>query len=218
MTESAEDPRLVEAQIANLEAETAKMQAETKRTESGLLYDEEHRAETKAHGYHHGLFDFSGGVTDANVSGFIKNLGEFSRRYPQKPLTIVFNSPGGSVFAGLALYDYIGALKEAGHQVTTKTIGMAASMGGILLQVGHERVAGANSYMLIHEVSNGMSGKVSEMDDNLKFTKRLQDRLLGILAERSTLSIPQIRTRWVKRDWWLDSDEMLKLGFVDRIQ
>ena len=129
----------------------------------------------------------------------------------------MLNSPGGNVFAGLALYDAITDLKARGHKVTTVARGYAASMGGILLQAGTERVVGANAQVLIHEVSTMDSGKTSELEDNLKFQKKLQDRLLAILAERSTLTKAQIARRWKKTDWWLDADECIEYGIADRI-
>lgn len=213
-----EDPRLTEARIVSLLAAARKADVDTRLNEATLDWTLRRHADELAHADNHGLFSFLGVVSDSSVASMIHQLGEFSRREPGKDITIVFNSPGGGVFAGLALYDYIKSLQENGHRVVTQTIGKAASMGGILLQAGDERVAGANSYMLIHEVSSSSGGKTSEMEDDLKFSKRLQDRLLGILAARSSLTVVQIRNRWVKRDWWLDAEEMLKLGFVDRIQ
>lgn len=164
------------------------------------------------------IYTFYDAVGGSSVRAAMKDLGIWSRRDPGENLKIVFNSPGGSVVDGLALYDFIQELKDAGHNVETVALGWAASMGGILLQAGHTRVMGRNAYMLIHEVSSINIGKTSEMEDELKFTKRLQDRLLDILAERSTLSKNQIRQRWKRKDWWLDASEALDYGFVDEIR
>ena len=94
---------------------------------------------------------------------------------------------------------------------------MAASMAGILLQSGNKRVIGQNAYILIHEVSDVAAGTTSEIEDELKLTKRLQKRLVGILAERSTMSEQQIEKKWKKNDWWLDANEAVELGFADEI-
>lgn len=148
------------------------------------------------------IYHFFGAVDASNVMGAIDVIGNWSRRKinddrynNDKEFTIVFNSPGGSVIHGLALYDFLTELKENGHKLTTITRGMAASMGGILLQAGNERVVGANSHMLIHEISSIGVGKMSELEDEIKFLKRLQDRSLNILAERSNLSKSQIKTQ-----------------------
>lgn len=164
------------------------------------------------------IYTFYDAVGGSSVKAAMKDLGIWSRRDPGEPLKIVFNSPGGNVVDGLALYDFIQELKDAGHHVETVALGWAASMGGVLLQAGHERVMGRNAYMLIHEVSSFNIGKTSEMEDELKFTKRLQERLLDILSERSTMSKNQIRNRWKRKDWWLDADEALKYGFCDVIR
>ncbi len=110
------------------------------------------------------------------------------------------------------------AIKAAGHTLTTVTVGMAASMGGILLQAGDVRVASRNSVILIHEVATGASGKMTDLEDEVEFAKSLQKKLVSILAERSTMTAKQIENRWKRRDWWLSSDEALKLGFVDAIR
>jgi ATP-dependent protease ClpP protease subunit len=68
---------------------------------------------------------------------------------------------------------------------------------------------------MLHEVSSGSSGRVSEMEESVDVSKRLQKRLLAILAERSTLSVASIARRWTRRDWWLDADDAVSLGFAD---
>src|SRR5690606_40252913 len=111
---------------------------------------------------------------------------------PGAPITIKINSPGGSVFEGLALYDRLRALSALGHHITTVSYGMAASMGGILLQAGDTRLVAPNAWFLIHEVSTITWGNTSEIEDQIEFTRRLQDQLLEILASRSKLSKAKI--------------------------
>lgn len=110
----------------------------------------------------------------------MEELGSWSRREPGCAMKIIFNSPGGSIIDGLALYDFILELRANGHYVETIAVGMAASMGGILLQAGHERVVGANAFVLVHEASTGAMGKTSEIEDEVAFVKRLQEKLLDI--------------------------------------
>ncbi len=181
-------------------------------------WQELHKAEQ---GQHH-IYHFFNEVDQHTCDDCIEDIGIWSRGMRTKQniddkITIIFNSPGGTVHHGLALYDYIQEVRSTGITVNTHAIGRAASMGGILLQAGGERSMGKNAYLLIHEVSSMDWGKTSEMEDELKFTKRLQKRLVEILAERSTFTGAQIEKRWKKLDWWLDADECLKYGFVDKI-
>lgn len=164
------------------------------------------------------IFHFFAQVSKGTVSETIETLGHWARRDPGEDITIVFNSPGGNVFEGFALFDFIQDLRGRGHRITTKSLGMAASMGGILLQAGDERVMSPHGYMLIHEISGGAGGTASDIEDTLKLIERLQKKSLGILAERSSMTAQQIARKWKKNDWWLDADEALALGFIDRIE
>jgi ATP-dependent Clp endopeptidase proteolytic subunit ClpP len=204
------ESKLKEAQIrkANAEALVAEFEAAEKARE-----DADHRASANQAK----VYPFMGAVSAGSVQPCIATLGSWSRREPGCDITIVFNSPGGNVIDGLALYDFIDELKANGHKITTVARGMAASMGGILLQAGDERIIGANAHILIHEITTAMIGKFSEIEDEVAFCKMLQERLLNILAERSTLTAKQIRTRWLRTDWWIGSEEAVALGFADEI-
>lgn len=157
-------------------------------------------------------------IYGANVDSWIATLEHWERRDPGKPITIRINSPGGSVLDGFALLDTILRLRRNGHHITTHGLGMIASMATILMQAGSERVLDKNAWFMIHEVSAGARGKASEMEDELKFINKLQDRLLDLLAERSTLTKAQIKRRWKKTDDWMSADDALALGFVDRVE
>lgn len=210
--------RLLEARVASAEAERdANLEVARKtRIEADLL--ERRLVDEQASADDARTFYFHGQVNAITSSNCMETLGHWSRKDPGCSITVVFNSPGGGVFEGLALYDFIQDLKARGHKITTKSVGMAASMGGILLQAGNERVMGPNAYMLVHEVSAGSMGKVSEMEDTLEFMKQLQEKCVRILAKRSKLNETQIRRRWKKKDWWFDATEALDLGFIDRIE
>lgn len=169
-------------------------------------------------------YTFSDAVTDASVKAAIAELGTLARRFPGRPLTFILTSPGGSVLHGFALYDYLRSLSKKGHKLTVQVFGMAASMGGILLQAGDVRQIGANSEVLIHEVSSGTQGKVSEQQDRIDFSHRLWDKLAKILSQRAkstgkktAMSAAQIKKAAFKYDWWLDAREAVRLGFADQI-
>lgn len=145
-------------------------------------------------------------------------MGMWSRQRPNEPMTVTFNSPGGYVTDGFTLFDFLRDLASKGHPITTKCMGIAASMGAILMQAGDERVMTPNAFLMIHEVSGGGEGKVSELEEITAVTKQFQKRGLKILAERSTMTEAAIAKRWRKRDWYMSADEALKAGFIDRIE
>ena len=157
-------------------------------------------------------------VSKGTVEYAIEHLQRISRRYPEEDITLSVCSPGGDVFAGLALYDFIQELRAKGHYVTVEAKGFAASMGGIILQAGDKRIMSKECHLLIHEVASLGMGKVSELLDEAAFCKKLWEQLAGILAERSTMSAKAIMRKADRRDWWLNAEESLKLGFCDAVQ
>ncbi len=211
------------ARVAEFEAENALMDLDSKRRSF--------RDEMAADKYHY-RYHFKEGVTSPSVSSCMEQLKRWTRQEGENKQTIeiVFTSPGGSVFDGLVLFDFIQELKRDGHTINTNTLGMAASMAGILLQAGSTRTMAAEAWVLIHEISAGALGKVGEIEDTVKFLKRIQDRVLNIFIERSkqahkdskkkhpkVLTLRFMRGKWKKTDWWLSSDDCLEYGIVDEV-
>lgn len=194
-----------EARLANLTADLRELEIESTRRE---FADEDVTADAQR------IYDFSETVSAKSVQECIDVLTEWRKRSAD-PITVRFTSPGGGVLPGLALYDYLVALRAEGIHITTVALGYAASMAGILLQAGTHRLVGPNAYILIHEVSSGAIGKISELKDETKFADALWKRLSELLAARSTLSALQVRNRADRRDWWLDADDAVELGFAD---
>jgi ATP-dependent Clp endopeptidase proteolytic subunit ClpP len=212
-------PTKDQLEIAKLEAEARRHNAladvaELKAVEEKRLQDE-HRASLWANR----VYPFVYPVYDESVIECTDMLAMWSRLAPGCAITVVLNSPGGEVFEGLALYDFLDDLKAQGHELTIVVRGIAASMAGILLQAGSpgKRFVGKHAHVMLHELADIASGKHSEMKDAVKFNDKLLARLIGILAERSTMSERQIKTRIDRRDWWLDSAEAVKLGFADAV-
>lgn len=184
---------------------------------------------------HHHVYRFAEGFTESSVRKCVTQLVAWRRLAEEEGLTpdieIEFYSPGGSVFDGLVLFDTIEQLKKAGFFVTTSATGMAASMGGILLQAGNKRVMAAEAWVLIHQVSAGVRGKVPEMEDEVEFMKKIQDRILSIFAARCKqaheadptvcthpLTKAQLRKGWDRKDWWISSSDCLRFGLVDEVR
>lgn len=227
--------RLLKAQTSKAEFDLAKAQrddknarreachkrrqlaAQTKKAELDLANAQRERSKALAEDAEARVFTFYGPVTVDTCKAAIADLSKISRRFPKQPLTVVLNSPGGSVLDGLALYDHIEDLRRNGHRVTVKVRGMAASMGGILLQAGDKRVVGPEAMVLIHAVSAGTVGEVNHMQDRVDFSKRLWEKLSKVLARRSKMTAEQIREKSFKFDWWLSAEEAVELGFADEI-
>jgi Vilmaviridae head maturation protease len=163
---------------------------------------------------------FDSEVSQASVKAAMRRLTEWHRLDPDCDIEIVFTSPGGSVYFGMALFDYICKLRRDGHTITTGALGYAASMAGILLQAGDHRWIGRESYMLIHELSAGTGGKINDMKDDVKFYERVCARIVDIFISRAKgkISAAKFRAGWTRTDWWLTSDECLKFGFVDEVR
>ena len=203
--------------LRRAEAELRKWVADAARSEIELDEARRRNADACADASRRLVYTFYAGVSEDSVREAMQTLGSWSRRGPGRPITIVLNSPGGRVLVGLALYDFLQRLRADGHFLRIEVLGRAASMGGVLLQAGDERVIGANAFLLIHEISGGAEGKSSEIGDRIEFFDLMEKRLLEILAARSTMTARQIRSRWQRKDWWLTSDEAVALGFADAI-
>ena len=212
------------AEALKFKAETRKENAEAAGLEAVATITEIERDQARrkdkenlAADKHNFVSRFDDPVHATSVRVCIAQLTVWMRNNPEQDIEIVFNSPGGDVVEGMALYDFIQLVKSRGHHVTTTALGMAASMAGILLQAGTKRVMGAEAWVLIHEGSFGTAGKVGEVEDKVDWVKRIMKRICKIFASRSKLSSAQVARRWKRRDWWLSSEDCLKLGFIDEI-
>lgn len=165
-----------------------------------------------------GRYFFTQEVDEDSIKKCMKRLDQWDYDDSACDVEVVFTSPGGSCIDGFALWDYLMEYRNRGHHLTTHTLGMAASMAGVLLQAGDVRKMGAESFLLIHEIAiDRIEGKIGVVEDDFILMKKLQDRFFDILSRRSTLDIEEIRIRALRRDWWLNSEEALELGFVDEV-
>lgn len=169
--------------------------------------------------FHHFI---DGPVSHVAVFTALQVLAAWDRQYPECPMNITINSPGGSVVDGMHLFDQLTSYSRRGggtHLVTITVRGYAASMAAILLQAADRRVVGPESYLLVHEISAGASGKIGEIKDDLKWYEKVCTRIANIFVERSggRISADMFKLNWERKDWWLDSGESLELGFSDEI-
>ena len=163
------------------------------------------------------MYPFVGEINEISVGDCLSALLVWDKLYPKEDMEIILNSPGGSLIHGLFLFDGIKRVRSLEHKVTITAMGMAASMAAIVLQAATERVMGRETWMLMHEVSFGAKGKIGEVEDYTTWVNMAQERIINILIERSNLTKAKIRAGWKRKDWWIDSNECLRLGLVDKV-
>lgn len=209
------------ARFAELEAASAEAQLEKVRNDRDR--EREVRERELADDLKNYTYPFYGNVDTASVSKCITQLNLWRRRFkdnPDKPeVTVILKSGGGSVVAGMALFDHITTMKREGWHFTTVARGMAASMAGILLQAGTTRLVGDQAYVLIHEIQSGAIGTMGEIEDEVEFLHMIQERILDIFAARAHGKITKatLRRKWRRRNWWLNANECVKLGIADDV-
>lgn len=223
-TYSAEDYKhLAEARKADQEARyfAAKAdQAELSAEERGLEMVSTRRGwrEIEQSDNFRRVYRFNETVTPATARAATNALVKMHRMDPEAPIEVIFNSPGGSIWDGMALFDVIQDIRAAGTPVTTGTFGMAASMAGVLLQAGEQRWMSPQSWLLIHRASFGTGGATFDVEDHLELIKRIESRIIGIFVERSQLTEEELSEKWKRKDWWLTADQALELGLVDYLR
>lgn len=205
------------ATLRKARAEAVEAECKAKSAQMDLDKKREDDLARRAADNHHHIYNFIGAVGDKTVQDCMSTLTRWSRTSPKCEMEIVFNSPGGSVTDGMALFDFIQDLRQKGHKVTTSARGIAASMAGILLQAGDVRRMGKESWVLIHQASFGASGTFGTVEDQVEWVRKIQERILDIFVSRSSMTKQYVRKNWERKNWWLSSDECLKLGIVDEV-
>lgn len=154
-------------------------------------------------------------VNDATASLVVAQLLYLESQDPDKDISLYINSPGGSVTAGMAIYDTIQYIK---CDVSTICIGMAASMGAFLLSSGTrgKRYALPNSEIMIHQPLGGMQGQATDMQIAAKHIQRTKDKINAILAANTGKTVEEI-AKDTDRDNWLTADEAQAYGLVDKV-
>ncbi len=159
---------------------------------------------------------FLGDAIDDSVANIvIAQLLFLESEDKEKDIKLYVNSPGGSVTAGLAIYDTMQYIKP---DVATICIGMAASMGAVLLAGGAKgkRYTLPNSRVMIHQVLGGAEGQVSDVEIRTKEMVRLKHLLNGMLAKHTGKDIEQV-TKDTDRDYFMSAEEAKTYGLVDKI-
>ncbi|MBQ7160365.1 MAG: ATP-dependent Clp endopeptidase proteolytic subunit ClpP [Clostridia bacterium] len=154
-------------------------------------------------------------VNDVTASLVVAQLLFLESQDPDKDISFYINSPGGSVSAGMAIYDTMNFIK---CDVSTICVGMAASMGAFLLSSGTKgkRIALPNSEIMIHQPLGGMQGQASDIKIHADHILRTREKLNSILAANSGKSVEEV-ARDTERDNFLTAQEALEYGLIDRV-
>ncbi|GGD98973.1 ATP-dependent Clp protease proteolytic subunit [Paenibacillus nasutitermitis] len=154
-------------------------------------------------------------VNDMVANSIIAQLLFLAADDPEKDISLYINSPGGSVSAGMAIYDTMQFIKPS---VSTICVGMAASMGAFLLAAGEKgkRYALPNSEVMIHQPLGGAQGQASDIEIRAKHILKTRDTLNKILAERTGQPLEKIE-RDTDRDYFMSAAEAQAYGLVDKV-
>jgi ATP-dependent Clp protease protease subunit len=157
----------------------------------------------------------SGPINDEIASLVVAQLIFLENEDPKKDITMYINSPGGAVHAGLGIID---TMNFVSSDVSTVCIGMAASMGAVLLCAGApgKRSALPHSRVMIHQPSGGASGVATDMEINLKEMLKLKDELYQIISHHSGQTFDKVH-KDSERDYWMIADEAKEYGMIDEV-
>ena len=158
---------------------------------------------------------FGDEVNDATASIIVAQMLFLESEDPDKDIMLYINSPGGSITAGMAIYDTMNYIK---CDVSTICVGMAASMGAFLLSAGAKgkRLALPNSEIMIHQPLGGMQGQATDIKIHADRIIAMKEKLNTILSQNTGKSIEQI-ARDTERDNFMTAEQALNYGLVDRI-
>ena len=157
----------------------------------------------------------TGEITDEVANNVVAQLIYLEGKNPDKDISLYINSPGGSVSAGLAIYDTMNFIK---CDVSTICVGLAASMGAFLLSSGAKgkRYALANSEIMIHQPLGGAKGQASDIEIQARHIKRIKEKINHILSKNTGNPIELVE-RHTDRDNYMTAEEAKKYGLVDEI-
>ena len=157
----------------------------------------------------------TGEITDETANSIVAQLIFLEGKEPEKDISLYINSPGGSVSAGLAIYDTMNFIK---CDVTTICVGLAASMGAFLLSSGTKgkRFALPNSEIMIHQPLGGAQGQASDIEIQANHIKRIKEKINLILSKQSNQPLEKVQ-KDTDRDFYMSAEEALEYGLIDKI-
>ena len=154
-------------------------------------------------------------VNEQTANVVVAQLLHLANEDPNKDIQLYINSPGGSVYDGLAIYDTIQYIKP---DVQTIGIGLQASMGAFLLSSGTKgkRFVLPNSRVMIHQPSSGTQGKVTDQEITLREAIALKEKLAEMMAKNTGQKVAKVKAD-MERDFWMSAEEAVKYGVADEV-
>ena len=154
-------------------------------------------------------------VNEHTANSVVAQLLHLAYVDPQADISLYINSPGGSVYDGLAIYDTMNFIKP---DVATYGIGLQASMGAFLLSSGAKgkRFCLPHAKVMIHQPSSGTHGKVTDMEIDMKETLEVKEMLAKIMAKNTGQKLAKVKSD-MERDYWMTPDEAVKYGLIDKV-
>ena len=154
-------------------------------------------------------------VNDQTANIVVAQLLHLAYEDPKADISLYINSPGGSVYDGMAIYDTMNFIAP---DVATYGIGLQASMGAFLLSSGAKgkRFALPHAKVMIHQPSSGTRGKVTDMEIDLRESLGVKEMLAKILAKNTGQKLAKVKTD-MERDYWMTAEEAKKYGLVDQV-
>ncbi len=159
---------------------------------------------------------FVTGPIDMGVANtFIAQLLFLESSNPDKDISVYINTPGGEVYAGVAMYDTIKHIK---NDVLTINVGLAASAGALILSAGTKgkRYALPGSHTMIHQVIGGVEGQASDVEITAKHMLKLRDQYAEAIAKETGQKLDKVKGD-MDRDYWMDAGESVKYGIIDKV-
>ena len=157
----------------------------------------------------------AGPISDMVANSIIAQILFLASKDPKKDIKLYINSPGGSVTAGLAIYD---TMQHVDCPIATVCVGLAASMGAVLLAAGAKgkRFALPNSEILLHQVAGGVSGEASAIEITAKQIMKIKDKLNRILAKLTNKPLKKVASD-TDRDFYLSAQDAKEYGLIDTV-
>ena len=157
----------------------------------------------------------SGEITDATANTVVAQLIYLEAKNPEKDICVYINSPGGSVSAGMAIYD---TMRYVRCDVSTICVGLAASMGAFLLAAGTKgkRFSLPNSEIMIHQPLGGAQGQASDIEITAKHIMRTKKKMIEMLSKNTGQTVKKVE-KDVDRDYYMSAKEALEYGIIDKV-
>lgn len=154
-------------------------------------------------------------VNEHTANSVVAQLLHLAYVDPQADISLYINSPGGSIYDGMAIYDTMNFIKP---DVATYGIGLQASMGAFLLSSGAKgkRFCLPHAKVMIHQPSSGTHGKVTDMEIDMKETLEVKEMLAKIMAKNTGQKLAKVKSD-MERDYWMTPDEAVKYGLIDKV-